>query len=48
MKNLANSKHNSVIIIGILQLTSLVKFANTQNIICKDMQHQSDLKADHE
>jgi hypothetical protein len=29
---------NSVAIVSILRLTSLVKFANTQNITCKDIQ----------
>jgi hypothetical protein len=47
MKTLANPKHNSVIIVSILRLTSLVKFANTQNVTCKDMQHQCDLKTDY-
>ena len=48
MKPWTNPWDNSVTIVSILRLTSLVKFANTQNITCKDMQHYHDLQTNHE
>jgi hypothetical protein len=39
-KPLANPNINSVTIVNVLWLTSLVKFGNTQNITCKDMQNR--------
>jgi hypothetical protein len=35
MKAATDPKIPSVIVVSILRLTSLVKFANTQNITCK-------------